>query len=164
MKFRPLKERINVVVSRQAGDSTAEVDGKSAQVVMRVQSVEEGLERLQRRDWTPKQDLSSQSHESQPEVSLGRVFVIGGAEIYNTVLKMECCERVLWTRIDREWDCDVWFPEGVFEEGENCIWERKEEAEMNRWCGEAGIGERREEAGIGFRIEMWERRKIGQAK
>ena len=160
IKFRPLKRRINVVVSRQSGDGIEIIEGE---ILIRVGSIEEGMKRLQHGDWACKIEDQAQSGQGdQNSIALGRIFVIGGAQIYQTALKMDCCERILWTRIEREWDCDVWFPKGVFkEEGKTNEWEKKGLRELDEWCGEKGVGERKEEDGIAYTVEMWERTSVG---
>lgn len=159
LKFRPLKGRINVVVSRQPGDGIGDIKGEA---LIRVGSIEEGLERLQRGDWARKMENQPQLEDEKNHITVGRVFIIGGAQLYNSALAMDCCERILWTRIEREWECDVWFPKGFFKgEGKNGGWERKGEKELDEWCGEKGVGERKEEDGVGFTVEMWERSRIG---
>ncbi len=160
LKFRPLRGRINVVVSRRPVDVSA--DSKGEEAVMRVESIEEGLEKLQRGDWVREVKNETIRGDGMNETSLGRVFVIGGAQVYKSVLAMRVCERILWTRIEREYECDVWFPKGVLGEGGNAgVWERKEERELDEWCGEKGVGQRQEEDGVAFTVEMWERSRIG---
>lgn len=153
-KFRPLKGRINVVVSRLTRDA---VNDSKEGIVIRVGSIEEGLERLQRGDWI--NEIGDQAQETQDNtISLGRIFVIGGAQIYDAALAMDCCERIIWTRIEQEWDCDVWFPKGVLgEKGKIGGWERRGKMELNAWCGEKNLGERKEEDGTDYVVEMWER-------
>ena len=108
-------------------------------------------------------------------IQLGRVFVIGGAEIYRLALEMECCERILWTRLRREWDCDVFFPEGVLPvggEGDEDVgvgggggrdvrgkWVRRSKQEMERWVGEEGVGGVKREGEVEFEVCMFEREK-----
>ena len=158
-KFRPLKGRINVVISRQPGDGIKSIEGET---LIRVGSIEEGIEKLQHGDWA--HEIEDQARPGQDEnnaVALGRIFVIGGAQIYKKALAMDCCERILWTRIEREWECDVWFPKGVFKgDGETSGWEKKGGRELDEWCGEKGLGERKEENGVGYTVEMWERSRI----
>lgn len=103
-----------------------------------------------------------QAHGANP---LGRVFVIGGREIYKQVLQMGQCERVLWTRLNGEWECDTWFPEGVVGdgveeggEGKNG-WRRRTRREMEEWVGEEGIGGLRREGEVDFEVSMWERER-----
>ena len=159
LKFRHLKGRINVVVSRQ---SEGEVEIIEGETLIRAGSIEEGMKRLQHGDWACKiEDQATSAQSKLNNTALGRVFVIGGAQIYQSALKMDCCERVLWTKIEREWMCDVWFPKGVLDqEGRTNGWEKKEGRELDEWCGEKGLGERKEEDGVGFTIEMWERNRI----
>lgn len=122
----------------------------------------------------------------EQRLSLGRVFVMGGAEIYTQTLELDNCERVLWTQVEREWECDVWFPSGVLvdhvEKGEDTNekmggegdrkrggWTRRSDEELNAWCGESVAGEKTEESGghsNRWRVQMWERKRasIGDGK
>lgn len=130
---------------------------------MRVGSIEEGLRRLQLLDSTLNGDDASAGDDShQDQISLGRVFIIGGAEIYATALKMDCCERILWTKMEKEWKGDVWFPiEKETGEEQRGEWKRKSDEELDEWCGEEGVGQRKEMGGLAFRVEMWERERRG---
>ena len=148
-KNRPLKDRYNVVVSRNPTSFLDSHPGTSDGGVIAVSSISSGLQQLQ----------------SQNGETLGRVFVIGGAEIYKEVLKMRECDRVLWTRLDGEWDCDTWFPEGVIGDGvaeggqgENG-WRRRTRRELEEWTGEDGVGGPRKEGEVDFEISMWERQR-----
>lgn len=109
--------------------------------------------------------------------SLGRVFVIGGAQIYARALELDNCERVLWTRLEREWDCDVWFPSGVFvdqraeadvgpiggeEERKRKGWGRRSDDELDAWCGESVAGKKQQQQqqqlddeGLEWEVQMW---------
>lgn len=149
------------MVTRQA---EVEMGDSKEEVHMRVGSIEAGLEKLQGGDWIRENSDRIQGVQSElKDVTLGRVFVIGGAQIYKAALSMGCCERILWTRIEREWECDVWFLKGVLgQEGTSGSWERKEAKELDEWCGELDVGRRKEEDGVGFTIEMWERSREGE--
>lgn len=114
-----------------------------------------------------------QKREREEVPRLGRVFVIGGAEIYKHALEMECCERILWTRLRREWECDVFFPKGVLEVADRGLggggkgeggesggkgrWVRRSREEMERWVGEEGVGGLRREGDVEFEVCMLER-------
>lgn len=92
-------------------------------------------------------------------VGLGRVFVIGGASIYEQAMGMDCCDRVLWTRIRKEFECDVHFPrgDGLGEHNERSGWQQKSKEELRQWCGEEGVGEVQTEGDVEFEVQMWER-------
>ncbi|KAL8783928.1 MAG: hypothetical protein Q9213_004258 [Squamulea squamosa] len=145
-KFRPLKDRINVVITRSP-DSTSVAPYKSSNDVVIAASIPDGLQRLRDR------------HEG-----LGRVFVIGGAEIYRQAIGLRECERVLWTRLSREWECDTWFPEGVVESGveEGGVgkhgWKRRTRGQLEEWVQEEGVGGVRKEGDVEFEVSMWERK------
>ncbi|KAM0795649.1 dihydrofolate reductase-like domain-containing protein [Usnea florida] len=138
-KARPLKGRLNVVVSRDV-KALGLPEG-----VVGVGGVEEGLRLLGTRG----------------EKELGRVFVIGGAEVYRAALGMECCERILWTRVRGGWECDVWFPEGVLEGEGKGGGVRREREEMERWVGEEGVGGWKREGEVEFEVCMLERERGG---
>ncbi|KAI9008244.1 dihydrofolate reductase-like domain-containing protein [Gaertneriomyces semiglobifer] len=89
-KFRPLKERINIVLSR---DSAFRADVNETQVYA-----------------FPTLDDALLSLENIAHLN---VFVIGGAQLYGTALKHPACSRVFQTCIksDAPIACDVYFPE-----------------------------------------------------
>jgi dihydrofolate reductase len=83
-KFRPLRGRINVVLSR---DAAYRPEGALAAT-----SLEAALTALAHR----------------PE--LASVFVIGGGELYRTALRDARCARVHLTRVHAKFDCDTYLP------------------------------------------------------
>lgn len=115
--------------------------------------------------------------------SLGRVFVIGGREIYTRALQLDNCERIIRTHLKREWKCDVWFPQGVFVDrdtggedtnesrgreeavgGKAGGWRRKPGEELDAWCGESVAGEKKfelDDGGFNWEVEMWGRERAG---
>ncbi|KAL8872979.1 MAG: hypothetical protein Q9174_001482 [Haloplaca sp. 1 TL-2023] len=146
-KFRPLKERTNVVITRSPSNLSSENASENKDVIATSSTVD-ALQQLQ----------------SQHKV--GRVFVIGGAEIYRQAIELPECTRVLWTRLDREWECDTWFPKGIIGDGvkegtsNEHGWRRRSSRELEEWIGEEGIGGIRSEGDIKFEISMWEREKV----
>ena len=139
--------------------------------VMAVGSVEEGLRKLQKMGEEESEGEKMDGERVVEErgegdkVGLGRVFVIGGAQIYEQALRMECCERVLWTRVGWEGECDVFFPGGVLGEGEIRgefgKWVRRSTGEMERWVGQEGVGGLRREGEVEFEVCMLERVREG---
>ncbi|KAL8825106.1 MAG: hypothetical protein Q9170_007927 [Blastenia crenularia] len=150
-KFRPLKDRYNVVITRSPDQFSDLNQGANNNGVIAVSSIPSGLQQLRARHG----DL------------LGRVFVIGGAEIYKQALEMRECERVLWTRLGREWECDTYFPDGVVgdgvEEGEERQngWRRRTRRELEEWVAEEGVGGLKKEGEVEFEVSMWEREREG---
>lgn len=144
-KFRPLKDRINVVITRSPESASLEPYDSNKNVLI-ASSILDGLQQLQ------------VQHEK-----LGRVFVIGGAEIYKQSLQLKECQRVLWTRLSGEWECDTWFPEGFVRDGveEGGVnrngWRRKTREQLEQWTGEEGLGGLRREGDMEFEVSMWER-------
>ncbi|KAI4249831.1 MAG: hypothetical protein LQ352_005542 [Teloschistes flavicans] len=145
-KFRPLKDRINIVITRSPSKLESSTNQSSGGGVFAASSIPDGLHKLQ----------------YHPQI-IGRVFVIGGAEIYKQAIELKECERVLWTRLGREWECDTWFPDGILggvgdeeAKGKNG-WRRRTRKELEDWTGEEGAGGTRTEGEVNFEISMWER-------
>jgi dihydrofolate reductase len=136
-KFRPLKNRLNIVISRtHTAAPPAEIQPSEP---VRVSSLEQAI----------------QFARTHPLVS--RVFVMGGGQIYDAALKMDAAKRVLLTSIDKEYECDTFF--GVKLGGDEATqlgWRRRGLDEWRAWTGEEGeAGEL--EAGVGYEWQMWER-------
>lgn len=84
---------------------------------------------------------------------------------------------MLWTRLEGEWECDVWFPGGGLgggeEDGKGRVgnwdgrgldrdgrrWAKRGDEMLERWCGEEGLAGRKEEGGVGWRVELWEKER-----
>ena len=156
-KFAPLKGRVNVVISRNAGvreslgalgDTSTETKGAD--------SIGDDVRTLQKH----------YGREDAP-MKLGRVFVIGGASIYEQAMDMESCERILWTWIYKQYECDVYFPgqdvignkTGVGEQ-QASRWEQKSRGELQEWCGEDGVGGVKNERDVEFEVQMWEKTSV----
>ncbi len=175
-KARPLKGRVNVVVTRDVRGLDLPKGEGQGERVFGVGGIEEGLRRLREMGTGLRDGGDGEGGEGDEEaeaVRLGRVFVIGGAEIYKHALEMECCERILWTRLRGEWECDVGFPKGVLPVGEDEVvgggkgeggegglkgkWVRRSTEEMERWVGEEGVGGVKREGEVEFEVCMLER-------
>ena len=82
-KFRPLPDRTNIVITRQA-------DYKAPGAIV-VASIEAAMHYVKR-------------HHANEEI-----FIIGGAEIYKQIIAM--CDKIYLTRIHHSFEGDAFFPE-----------------------------------------------------
>lgn len=79
--FRPLKNRLNIVLTRQA-------DLQMPKGVLVVDSLESALAKSQ-----------------------GKTFVIGGAALFAEAILHPACQQLILTEIDATFECDAFFPE-----------------------------------------------------
>lgn len=84
-KHRPLKNRINVVLSRSG-------DLKLPQGVILANSIDDAIQKLT--------SLKNLEH----------VFIIGGARVFEDAVKHPDCQTIYLTRLEQNFDCDVFFP------------------------------------------------------
>ena len=146
-RFRPLKGRVNVVVTRSVDAFKAALpaqkegeDGAEGPVV--ASSVEEALSCLHQ----------SQYHDSGAEID--RVMVIGGASVYEQALKLEQARHVLLTKIKSEYECDTFFSEDL----ESERWRKASERELRDFTGEEfKDGVEAEEKGVRFEFCLFNR-------
>ncbi len=82
-KFRPLPSRLNVVISRQSQISLPEG-------VLLASSFDNSLALLE-----------------QMKGEVGEIFVIGGAQVFRQAIDDSRCNKLYFTRIDQEFDCDT---------------------------------------------------------
>ena len=137
-KFRPLKDRINVVVSRSNEKTSVSVNDAVPGLV-NVGSIKVAADQL-------------------GQASLRKSFIIGGAEIYKAALELEETKRILLTRILDDFDCDTFFPLNLGADGVSEGWRRKDLEQLRSWTGEKDLsGTVQEENGTKYVFEMWEK-------
>uniref|UniRef100_A0A1B6GE52 dihydrofolate reductase n=1 Tax=Cuerna arida TaxID=1464854 RepID=A0A1B6GE52_9HEMI len=87
-KFRPLKGRTNIVLSRST-------DTKYPPGVVKCSSFQEALEIL-----------------GKPPLieNIENVWIIGGSSVYEEAMRHEKCHRIYITWIKKEFNCDTFFP------------------------------------------------------
>lgn len=85
-KYRPLANRVNVILSRNLTDVPLGAD-------FLFPSLQQCLLQLQ----------------SNQEIE--KIFVIGGQQVYADAIKSHSCQRIYLTRIDADFDCDTFFPD-----------------------------------------------------
>mmetsp|Transcript_103758 Transcript_103758/g.179178 ORF Transcript_103758/g.179178 Transcript_103758/m.179178 type:complete len:514 (+) Transcript_103758:18-1559(+) len=89
-KFRPLKGRINVVLSRAVVDPAAPPPYPEG--VLTASSLASAVEQVSSRD------------------DVAEIFVIGGQAAYQEALELPSCARIFLTRIAKDFECDAFFP------------------------------------------------------
>jgi dihydrofolate reductase len=150
-KFRPLKGRLNIVVSRSHAEQqplATEINAETESV--NVNSLENAIRYLQSRGTAER---------------TGNVFVIGGAQIYAAALHLKEARRVLLTRVMSDFECDTFFPlqlsESSTAEGEGSggtgKWVKRSKEELDYWTGETVPEGIQEENQTQYEYQMWER-------
>ncbi len=130
LKFRPLKERINVVVSRQNRLSLDEG-------VLHAQSLDDALHCLK--------------GEKVPH-AINRIFIIGGAQLYQEAFNDPRTDRILLTLIHEKFPCDTFLPLAL--DGTN-EWKRSSHKDLEDLVeGEVPQGKVRE-GDTDFEYTMW---------
>ncbi|KAF1357227.1 hypothetical protein EJ07DRAFT_129674 [Lizonia empirigonia] len=131
-RFRPLKDRLNVVVTRDVEALRARLEPAREGAVegpLVAGSVARGVE-------------------------VGRVVVIGGASIYEQALKLEEARHVLLTKIQNEYECDTFFSEDL----EGGKWRKAGLQELREFTGEEfENGAEVEEKGVKFEFCLYNR-------
>lgn len=90
-KFRPLPNRLNIVVSRTL-PFQPEKNFSDEENVWISSSLDAALKSANARGFE-------------------KIFVIGGAELYKEAFSHKDCEEILLTRINKVFDCDTFVPE-----------------------------------------------------
>ena len=90
---------------------------------------------------------------------VGKVFVIGGAEIYKAALEDIHTKRILLTRILTDFECDAVFPVILSDNGEG-EWKKKSKEELDQCVGEEVSDGVQTENGVEYVFEMYERDQV----
>jgi dihydrofolate reductase len=168
--LRPLAKRISVVISRDTTGSVKE--GVLAELARRKEklaikaaeaqaaqaeagTVEKVAEPVTDAIVEPSLDAALLALESRAD--LGKVFVIGGAEIYNATLGLKCGVRVVMTNVIRKdgepFECDTFFPVDSF----GGDWRAASPKEVSEWVGEEVDGEWKAEGDVEVQMVGFER-------
>lgn len=84
---------------------------------------------------------------------VGRVFVIGGGQIYDAALKLGA-RRVLLTRVEGDFECDTHFGLKL---GEAEGWVQREKEVLDAWAGETVPEGKQVEGSTEYEFQLWER-------
>jgi dihydrofolate reductase len=130
-KFRPLPKRHNIVLSRRGRVDGIHETSLASEVAT---SLVMALERSQNRGF-------------------GRIFVIGGGEVYREAMDIGCCERILFTEVMGEVETDVEFPVEFRKEG----WKRASHEQLEKFIGNEVEKGDITEGNLQYSFQMWER-------
>jgi len=167
-KFRPLKGRINVVISSTMKPEETDAAEDGDEIII-VRSLEEGLTVLAGRRRTAsiehqgdEQAKDIKSTESQAESHINNIFIIGGATIYKAALDLPPTFlssaspksipldlKVLLTRIYTDFECDTFFP---LDPANTNGWEERSRGQLETFVGEQ----------LGDEVVVKEKSKDGQ--
>ncbi|KAI5121243.1 hypothetical protein M0805_002290 [Coniferiporia weirii] len=165
-KFRPLKGRINIVVSSNADCLKESPHAQSNED--KLLSVHTNI----------LDALSSETRATENEAApaIHRRFIIGGASVYRSALELAASpdspaaapttDRILMTRIlsPAFEDCDVFFPEFRGIEGRDGapLWMQASHEELEAWVGGEVPRGTQQERGVEYEFQMWTRRRTSQ--
>ncbi|KAG9119091.1 dihydrofolate reductase [Ceratobasidium sp. 392] len=146
LKFRPLKDRLNIVISSQ---SELKLKTSCIENFDRDGSVSED-KNTPPPILAPSFDIALSSFNNLP---VQNIFVIGGASIYNQAMRYPKATRILLTRVTEPVyeDCDVFFPE-IRESGD---WTKVSHAHLVEWVGFDVPEGVQEEKGTKYEFQMW---------
>ncbi|KAI2637350.1 dihydrofolate reductase [Xylaria nigripes] len=143
-EFKPMKNRWNVVVSHSHVDPPAQ-DLDPLKEAVKVGSIEQAV-----------QYLRSGPNAAQ----IGRVFVIGGEQIYRAALELKEARRILLTNVMAEFESDTFFPLRLPESPSDAAgarWVKRSHEELDRWTEEEVPEGIQEENQTQYEFELWER-------
>ncbi|OAQ89290.1 dihydrofolate reductase [Purpureocillium lilacinum] len=174
-KFRPLKDRLNIVITRSAPPPSLPTSSSSAPSSLppsaSAPSTTSAATAASSSTTSSPPPLSTSEPIRVPSLEhalqyaqahaalLGRVFVMGGAQIYDAALRLPAARRVLLTAIERDFDCDTFFPlRLVAGDAAAKGWAQRSRAELRAWTGEEALQDGpQEEAGTKYEFQMWEK-------
>lgn len=140
-KFRPLKGRLNIVLSRSFSDTPQEPGNVETDFV-KASSLEQAVTYLR----------------TKPQGTLGRVFVIGGGQIYTSALEMAETRRVLLTKVMSDFECDTFFSLRLGSQEESAPqWAQRSREELDSWTGETVPEGVQVENETSYEFQMWEK-------
>lgn len=144
-KFRPLKNRINIVLSRNK-DYNLFPEGTTAPDSTRLCS-----------------ELKDAVETLKSYTNVHRLFVIGGSALYQEALALGSqhsnypslqANRILLTRLySPEFECDVFFPNVL----DGVDWTRASHEDLCAWVGSEVPAGVQTESGVQFEFQMWVR-------
>lgn len=140
-RFRPLKDRTNIVISTQDREQLGAVPDD----VIVASDIVSGLRAL---------DQAVREGRALPA---GRAFVIGGSSVYRAALELAQANRILLTRIRKQYECDTFFPVDM-----DAGWQRKSQQDLRDFVGEdvpeGIVSDSHEDEEVQYEFQLYERR------
>lgn len=161
-KFRPLKDRVNVVISRNKEYHlyVSYYQGKFGCWSLMNVGLREGSAHLCD---SLDSALTFLSNPSNFDNSIHRIFVIGGATLYDETLQLppstsSFVDRILLTRIQSPaFECDTFMPNFQAANSLGSTWKQSSSAELREWVGVDIANGVQEEKGVQYEFQMWVR-------
>lgn len=116
-KFRPLKDRLNIVLTHNIEQFKKEFNDE---LVILFSSLENALEYL------------------KPKENIENVFVIGGAQVYKEAIENVNCKKIYLTKIldsKQEYICDIYFPKNFTKNFKKSFFNDQRDTEIYKDCG-----------------------------
>lgn len=126
-KFRPLPERINVVVSRGEGADAGAI-------------------------WAKSLDDALKALDETAEV--GKIFIIGGAQLYEAAMAHPRTKNVLLTSVHKDFEVDTFFPVDVKDMTSG--WVKRTHEELGVFVGE-NVPMEQDEKGVKYDFELYQK-------
>lgn len=104
-KFKPLPNRINIILSRQTADKVIGDVSNShlVYVISDWQDVFSVVNKINK-------DGYIDGHESEKPISVNNIYVIGGQKIYESAINHPYCDKIYLTEVCHSYDVDTYFP------------------------------------------------------
>ncbi|KAF9573913.1 hypothetical protein EC968_007741 [Mortierella alpina] len=122
-KFRPLSSRFNIIVSRNPHylDDKPEKDNPLVALAPSLDAALDLVASMQKPTTTTTTatapapaaaaSTGATGSSNSPTFQIERVFLIGGAQLYNEGIQSRNCQHIFLTRIQSTVECDTFFPE-----------------------------------------------------
>ncbi|KAK6461508.1 dihydrofolate reductase [Scheffersomyces coipomensis] len=143
-KFKPLPNRINVVLSRSFKNEIIDSN------VIHANSIDVALNQL--------------SNKDQLKKSIERIFIIGGAEIYNELIHDSRIDHLLITEVensnkDHQVPIDTFLNFPIYDSNNNGGWIKSSKSELQEFAGDdISIEDDIKEGDFVYNYTLWKRK------